>query len=417
MSSELGSHEHSSNDNWRLQLTRIVLGLVVVASALAIGPGTTAAQGNQTFIVEQGSQCVQITPLGDGTQSVEEFYDYKILNDTANYSSLGTTDIQLDQTIQVFVYRGSEGLSLVFLNDKIGEPGGYVATADISGLPEDGQWVVEDDNYTNRDDSFEYNNTSAHIEWSANGRRTDGAAFRGLGSPNYSTITLDIKFNDETDRYPFEEWSGSPEQNQIEQWIARSDSGETTELDMSQPAELSPGTCNGGVSTFTARPTSAGNATTETTNTETARTVGTSPTQTATETPTRGSETPTPTVLQTTETSTTTAIETATATETSTTTAIQTATATHTPTLTSTLSPATETANSVSSPGGATEQTTADSLLPETDCRESTCPGGATEQTTADRSGTEAFGPGFGIGIAILAALILTVSAVARRDD
>src|SRR5699024_56891 len=186
-----------------------------------------------------------ITPLGDGTKTVEEFYDYRVLNQTANYSSLGTVDIQEDQTSQVFIYRGSEGLSLVFLHDKIHTPGGFVATADLSGLPSDGEWVVEDDNYTNRDDTFEYTDTGAHIEWNSNGERTDGAAFRGLGSSNYSTIDVDIKFNKQVDRYPFEEWSGSPEENEIEHWIVRSGSGDTTELDLNEPIQVSPGTCDG----------------------------------------------------------------------------------------------------------------------------------------------------------------------------
>ena len=269
------------NNKQRSQLANVALIAVVVASALTVVPGMAAAQGNQTFIVEQGSQCTEITPLGNGTQSVEEFYDYKILNNTANYSSLGTTDIQVDQTSQMFVYRGSNGLSLVFLNDKIGPPGGYVATADISGLPTDGQWVVEDDNYTNRDDTFKYNNTGAHIEWNSNGERTDGAAFRGLESPNYSTATVDLKFNEDTNRYPFDEWSGSPEQNEIESWIARSGTGETTKLDMNQPVEISPGTCSGGVSTFTATPGSAG-TTTDTAGTETMGSTPTTTTQTAT---------------------------------------------------------------------------------------------------------------------------------------
>ena len=374
MSSERRAHEHSLNDNRWLQLAGIALGMVVVASAPVVVSGMAAAQGSQTFIVEQGSQCVQITPLGDGTQSVEEFYDYKVLNDTANYSSLGTTDIQLDQTIQVFVYRGSDGLSLVFLNDKIDEPGGYVATADISGLPADGQWVVEDDNYTNRDDTFSYNDTGAHIEWSANGRRTDGAAFRGLESSNYRTITVDIKFNDETDRYPFEEWSGSPEQNEIESWVARSGTGETTELNMSQPVDLSPGTCSGGVSTFTATSSSAGNATTET-----ARATETTTTQTATATTTTQSEATASTATQTTEIPTTTAT--------------QTATSTNTPITTTTRSPVDETSKSTSDVGG------------------------TTEQIDDDGNGSGAFGPGFGVGVALVAVLVLAAAVVARRGN
>lgn len=237
----------------------VVLVALVLGPALAVG----AAGADPTFTVRQGSECTQVTPLGDGTQSVERFYDYRVLNETANYSSLGTRGIQMDQTSQLFVFRGSRGLSLVFLNDAIGSPGGYVATADVSGLPPAGRWVVEDDDYPNRDDVFEYDNTSAHIEWNSNGRRTDGAAFRGLESRNYSTITIDVAFNEETDRYPFDEWRGSPERNRIERWIVRSGTGGTTELDMSRPVELRRGTCGDDAPASIATPTAGGARSTE----------------------------------------------------------------------------------------------------------------------------------------------------------
>jgi hypothetical protein len=331
--------------------------VVVVVGALAVGPGTAAAQENATFIVEQGDTCTEVTPLGDGSQSVEEFYNYEVLNDTANYSSLGTTDIQEDQTSQLFVYRGSDGLSLVFLHDEINEPYGFVATADLSGLPANGEWAVEDDNYTNRDDAFEYTETGAHIEWNSNGGRTDGAAFRGLGSSNYSTITADIRFNDAVERYPFEEWSGSPSDNEIERWVVRSGDGGTTELDMNSPVEISPGTCSGGVSTFTATP-SGTDATATTAGAATGQ-----PTPTATGTPT-ATDTPA---------------------------ATDTPTATETPTATPTEDES----------GDATTETDAGGLV------------GTGESTETDSSG--AFGPGFGAGAALIAVLALAAVALARR--
>lgn len=247
--------------------------LAVAVVALAVVPATVTAQNDQTFVVEQNSTCVQVTPLGDGTQSVEAFYAYRSPATTPEgaYSSYGTKDIQQSQTSQLFVHNGTEGLSLVFLHDKLGDGGGgFVATAEISGLPADGEWAVEDDAYTNRDDVFDHTNTSSHIEWVTNGNRTDGAAFRGLGSPNYSTIDIDIAFNDDSNRYPFEKWNGPPEQNHIEQWIVRSGSGETTELDMSEPVTVGPGTCRGGTSTFTAMPGSNDRGTDTRTNTVTA---------------------------------------------------------------------------------------------------------------------------------------------------
>jgi hypothetical protein len=360
MSERSGTRASERGRSW---FAAVALALMVVG-ALAAGPGTAAAQENATFIVQQGGTCTEVTPLGDGSQSVEEFYNYKVLNDTANYSSLGTTDIQEDQTSQLFVYRGSDGLSLVFLHDAINQPSGFVATGDISGLPADGEWAVEDDNYTDRDDTFEYTETGAHIEWNSNGGRTDGAAFRGLGSSNYSTITADIKFNDAVERYPFEEWSGSPSDNEIERWVVRSGDGGTTELDINTPVEISPGTCSGGVSTFTPTPSGTNATATDTAGATSQDTTGQS-TPTATDTPT---ETETPT-------------------------ATDTPTATETPT-------ATDTATPTESESGDTE-TDAGGLV------------GTTTATETDSSG--AFGPGFGLGAALIAVLALAVVTLARR--
>ncbi|WP_435076582.1 cell surface glycoprotein related protein [Halococcus sp. AFM35] len=357
MSDSSGTRADERGPSW---LAGVVLAVVVVG-ALAIGPGTTAAQENTTFIVQQGDTCTEVTPLGDGSQSVEAFYNYEVLNDTANYSSLGTTGIQEDQTSQLFVYRGSEGLSLVFLHDEINQPGGFVATGDISGLPADGEWAVEDDNYTNRDDTFEYTETGAHIEWNSNGGRTDGAAFRGLESSNYRTITANLKFNDAVERYPFEEWSGSPSDNEIERWIVRSGDGSTTELDINTPVKISPGTCSGGVSTFTATP----NGTNATATDTAGATDGATPTDTQTAT-----DTPTPT---------------------------ETATPTDTPTPTDT-QPATPTGDES---GDATTETDAGGLV------------GTGESTETDSSG--AFGPGFGTGAALIAVLALAAVALVRR--
>ncbi len=350
MSDSSGTRSDGRGPAW---LAGVVL-VVVVVGALAIGPGTTAAQENATFIVQQGDTCTEVTPLGDGSQSVEAFYNYEVLNDTANYSSLGTTGIQEDQTSQLFVYRGSEGLSLVFLHDQINQPGGFVGTADISGLPADGEWAVEDDNYTDRDDTFDYTETGAHIEWNSNGGRTDGAAFRGLGSSDYSTITADVRFNDAVERYPFEEWSGSPSDNEIERWIVRSGNGDTTELDINTPVEISPGTCSGGVSTFTATPNG--------TNATATDTAGTAPSGSTTSQ--LATDTPTPT---------------------------ETATPTDTPTAT----PAGDES------GDATTETDAGGLV------------GTGESTETDSSG--AFGPGFGTGAALIAVLALAAVALARR--
>lgn len=75
--------------------------LAVAIMALAVVPASVTAQNNQTFIIKQGSECVQVTPLGDGTQSVEESYEYRSPRTTpvGAYSSYGTKDIQQSRRV------------------------------------------------------------------------------------------------------------------------------------------------------------------------------------------------------------------------------------------------------------------------------------------------------------------------------
>lgn len=353
----------------------LALAVTIVASMLAVVP-VSAQEDQQTFIVKQGGQCMQITPLGDGSQTVEEFYDYRspVMDQEGLYSSYGTTEIQKSQVSQIFIYRGSKGLSLVFLHDKFGDGGGgFVATADITGLPAEGKWVVEDDTYNNRNDIFKYSNGSAHIVWGSNGNRTDGAAFRGLTSPNYTTITIKMQFNEESSNYPYPEWESPPEQNEIERWIVRSGTGETFQLDMDKPVKISPGTCSGGISTFTPAPTAS---------------------PTATDTPgTTATTVPTPTTVPT-------------ATQTTTTTPTPTETPTATPTSTSTTATQTE-----------QQTTTTATTGNETTATTGTNGSGGTTTQASDGGGSGVFGPGFGVGLALMAVLALAVIALARRGS
>lgn len=224
--------------------TRRVVSALVVVVVITLLPGTPAVGQAETptVVLTQGDESVRVTTLGDGSRSVAAFYDYRspATEPTGKYSSYGTRDIQLDQVSQLFVYHGSDGLSLVFLHDKFSAAadGGAVITADLSGLPEGGEWAVEDDTYDNRDDVFRHSSGSSHIEWFMNGYRTDGAAFRGLEELN-DTITIDMQFNEDSENYPFEKWEGQPEQNEIERWLVRSGTGETTELSMDEPVEIS----------------------------------------------------------------------------------------------------------------------------------------------------------------------------------
>lgn len=228
----------------------LVAGAVGVSVAAPTGtpPGNVTASESPTFAVHQGSSCTVVTPLGNGNRTVESFYDYELAVDgQATYSSVGTLPIQRDGVSQLFVYNGSDGLSLVFLHDRWredgSETGGGVVSMDLTGLPTDGQWVVEDDTYHQRDDLFDHNGSTSHIEWVWAGARTDGAVFRGL-DPAGGPIVLDPAFNNASSQYPYEEWIGDPSENEIATWIARSGTDDLQSLALDERVRIYPGPCD-----------------------------------------------------------------------------------------------------------------------------------------------------------------------------
>lgn len=115
------------------------------------------------------------------------FYDYRspYTDPTGWYTSYGTTALQATDTSQVFLYRGSDGLAIVFVHDrtKAGtETGGGTVDADVSGLPAGSEWAVEDDDYPGRDDVFTLSGSSAHAEWSGTTAPTPTAARSASGA-------------------------------------------------------------------------------------------------------------------------------------------------------------------------------------------------------------------------------------------
>ena len=412
MSNDTTTHQ-SRRVKRRPQLASVALVVAIVASVLAVGSGMAAAQSNETFIVQQGNTCTQVQPLGNGSQSVSSFYDYRstVTDKEGLYSSYGTRDIQQANTSQVFVYNGSDGLSLVFLTGKLGSAsagqtgGGSTYTTDITGLPPNGKWVVEDDRYNHNDDTFQTNlsgGRQAHLVQVQNGNRTDGAAFVGLGSANYRAIHVRIRFNQYSAIYPYEKWRGSPAQNRISQWVVRSGDGKTTPLNMTRPITVAPGTCAGGIehptrsSTTPIGPneTSLGPYIPSENDTPAAKNPDGPPLTEPMPTGTTGSEpTGTPTTMTT-----------RTVTET------RTRTATTTATRTTTVSSANETTTTTrtGSPLKTTEQASGGDTTSGNDSSGNGSDGGG---------GSGAFGPGFGIGIAVIGVLTLSVVALASRTD
>jgi hypothetical protein len=242
--------------------------LVVVASTAGlvglVDTGTAAPDG--TFAVRSDGDCVTVDALGDGTTSVADYYDYRTPanvtggSETENgvYSSYGTRDVQLDAAAQLYVYHGTDGYSLVLLNDDrdpTEDPAdaSYAAGYRLSGLPaaafEDATTLtdaygpvrvaVEDDRYridatgATRDDEFSYDpasgSVSADLEWVAS--RTDGFAVRGLGSDDYDRIEVRADFDVGADR------------RAPDGLFVRDGAGDVVELPATEPVTVERGSC------------------------------------------------------------------------------------------------------------------------------------------------------------------------------
>lgn len=238
-------------------LAAIVL-LAVVAIAASVGGSATPSDGAQPMLDEhdedrysvvQAGECHEIEPIGDGTRTVSQFYDYRspfTQPDGWEYSSHGTTHLQEDDTSIMFLHEGSDGLSLVIVHDQYdGSSDGGAATFQIDGLPEEGDWAVEDDNYSGyvdgeyieADAEWDHGDDWSRITWVWAAERTDGGAFNG-GLDDAFSIQIDPAFNDLAD---FREGPG-----EISEWqvlSAPEDNPERTSLLLNQPVEIRSGGC------------------------------------------------------------------------------------------------------------------------------------------------------------------------------
>jgi len=165
----------------------------------------------EAYAVTQGDQCITLQPLGNGSQTVEEFYDYRNpeTHDGPNnvYSSYGTQELQRDDTTTMFVYEGSEGTSLVVIHERVGgDSDGGAVTMQFDGLSSNSEWAVQDDVYNGTRpggnlDEWRHSGTSARATWAYTDGRNDGGAIRGFGED----VTVTPYFNDRAD---FREYPG-----------------------------------------------------------------------------------------------------------------------------------------------------------------------------------------------------------------
>lgn len=238
--------------------TLLAVVLVILLSASVVGP-VNAQRTHDRIVLRQDGQCYPLQPLGNGSQTVAQFYDYRnpynmnrsdpLYSSGYKYSSFGTTDLQRNETSQLFLYNGSDGLSLVFLHGRVygdseeGIGGGGTVEMNITGLPPSGYWAVQDDTYPGQR-QLEISPTHTHAVWTSKGGRTDGGAFVGLNRSGWNRIEIQPRFNERSPEYPSSEWKGSPESNEYTSWIVRSGARTTHELDMTSPVFIESGSCS-----------------------------------------------------------------------------------------------------------------------------------------------------------------------------
>ncbi|WP_115865720.1 hypothetical protein [Halorussus litoreus] len=238
-------------------------GVGLARGSFGPGPNTVDPSG---YVIEQGDQCVPITPLS-GEETVEAFYDYRTPNTDPSawtYSSYGTTDLQRPETSICFLYEGPEGLSLVVVHDELNDgTNGGAATFDLAfEHPDRGAWVVADDDYdgSSNYDTFSRTDSGWTVDWTWSGGRTDGGAYRPLGDD--FAVTVDPAFNEDAALY------GDYYEGEITDWEFlsgdRSDPDRVS-LALDQPLTIRPGTC--GSTTTTRTETTTEETTTEETTT------------------------------------------------------------------------------------------------------------------------------------------------------
>jgi hypothetical protein len=150
---------------------------------------------------------LKLTPL-KGSIPVEELYGW----DRTHYSSTGTKPIQREDTCTTFLYEGPEGdVSLVLVHEKwTGDNDGGAASFEFLGLPDDGSWLVRDDDYDgpSKYDEWETEGLFQTVHWTWKGGRNDGGAYGPLDDDLY--FRIDPSFNEDAELYE-EEYEGEVE--------------------------------------------------------------------------------------------------------------------------------------------------------------------------------------------------------------
>lgn len=219
---------------------------------------TATRQEESQYILVQGDTCVPVQPMRSQTP-VEAFYEYQLSQEyvsdangavsgnTARFASAGTADLQRGQTSLLFLYQGPEGMSLVVVHGSIDGADGGAVTFRISGLPEDGRWVVKDDLYRNPDtgeraatnyDRWTVDGTDHRIDWTWGRSGTDGGVFRALNDD--FEVAIDPAFNEDAALYN-EHYEGTVTDWEFLSGVA--DDPKRISLSLDEPIRITTGSC------------------------------------------------------------------------------------------------------------------------------------------------------------------------------
>jgi hypothetical protein len=241
----------------RLATLAVVLSLALVpltGLGAAQQAGNQSAAGNQSYVAIQGDECTPISSFSDNESAIE-YYDYRLPenysdNPYANatgsaFGSEGTIDLQEPNGSIVFLYTDTteDSTYLVFVNgqEANNESTGGAATFEITGLPEDGNWTVRDDDYndTTSVDNWSVTNTTTTVDWIWSDAATDGGVYSGID--NDTNVTVDPAFNEEAELF------GQNGNGTVETWQVlsnESDNVTRTELDLNESLQIAGGTCD-----------------------------------------------------------------------------------------------------------------------------------------------------------------------------
>lgn len=145
-----------------------------------------------SYELTQGSSTYDVEAIPTTGWTASEFYSY---SDPDGASANTPWDLEQENTSQLFLFDGRDGLSLFFIHDRPHTSSGGQFELSFSGLPSAGNWIVQDDS---GDSSY----GRQAVSWGWAPCCTDGGVFQG-GLTESFEITIEPQAVAGIDRWIF----------------------------------------------------------------------------------------------------------------------------------------------------------------------------------------------------------------------